>query len=126
MMWEVRVARKDCTPCVHRSHCTKPKQEPRLLGLQTRAQYEALQTARQRQTTEAFRRQYAARASIESTHEQAIRRCGIRPSRYSGLARTDLQHLITATAINVVRLAAWLEGTPRAKTRLSAFAALAA
>jgi transposase len=126
MTWEVRFARKDCTPCVYRSQCTKAKKEPRLLGLQAREQYEALQAARQRQTTEAFQQQYAARAGIESAHEQAIRRCGLRRSRYVGLAKTHLQHIITATAINLVRVAAWLEGTPRAQTRRSAFAALAA
>jgi transposase len=126
LVWEVRFARKDCTPCVHRSQCTKAKQEPRILGLQAREHHEALQAARQHQTTDVFRRQYAARAGIEGTHEQAIRRCGLRQSRYIGLAKTHLQHLITATAINVVRVAAWLEGTPQAKTRRSAFAALAA
>ena len=82
MVWEVRFARKDCTPCAYRAQCTKAKKEPRILGLQAREHYEALQTARQRQTTEAFRRQYAARAGIEGTHEQAIRRCGLRRSRY--------------------------------------------
>jgi transposase len=126
LVWEVRFARKDCTPCVHRSQCTKAKQEPRILGLQAREHHEALQAARQQQTTDEFRRQYAARAGIEGTHEQAIRRCGLRQSRYIGLAKAHLQHLITATAINVVRVVAWLEGTPQAKTRRSAFAALAA
>lgn len=126
MVWEVRFARKDCTPCTHRAHCTKARQEPRILGLQAREHHEALQAVRQRQTTEAFRLQYAARAGIEGTHEQAIRRCGLRRCRYIGQAKTHLQHVITATAINVVRVAAWLEGTPRAKTRRSAFAALAA
>ena len=77
MTWEVRFARKDCTPCVHRSPCTKAKQEPRLVGLQAREPDEALQAARQRQTTEACRLQYAARAGIESTHEPAIRRGGL-------------------------------------------------
>ena len=96
------------------------------MGLQAREQYEALQAARQRQTTEAFRQQYAARAGIESTHEQAIRRGGLRRCRYIGQAKAHLQHVFTATAINLVRVAAWLEGTPRAKTRRSAFAALAA
>jgi transposase len=126
MVWEARFACKDCTPCVYRSQCTKAKQEPRILGLQAREHYETLQAARQRQTTDAFRRQYAPRAGIEGTHEQAIRRCGVRRSRYLGLAKTHLQHLITATAINMVRVTAWLEETPRAKTRRSAFAALAA
>ena len=73
-MWEVRFARKDCTPCPHRAQCTRAKKEPRLLGLQAREQYEALHTARQRQTTEAFYQQYAPRAGIEGTHAQGIRR----------------------------------------------------
>jgi transposase len=126
MVWEVRFARKDCTPCVYRAQCTKARQEPRILGLQAREHHEALHAARQRQTTEAFRLQYAARAGIEGTHEQAIRRCGLRRSRYIGQAKIHLQHVITATAINVVRVTSWLEGIPRAKTRRSAFAALAA
>jgi transposase len=88
MTWEVRFARKDCTPCLHRAQWTRAKKEPRLLGLQEREPYEALQAARQRQTTEAFHRQYAPRAGIESTHAQGIRRCGLRQARYSGLAKT--------------------------------------
>jgi Transposase DDE domain len=126
MTWEVRFARKDCTPCLHRAQWTRAKKEPRLLGLQEREPYEALQAARQRQTTEAFHRQYAPRAGIESTHAQGIRRCGLRQARYIGLAKTHLQHLATAAALNVVRLGEWLTGTPRAKTRCSPFAALKA
>jgi hypothetical protein len=48
------------------------------VGLQVREQYEALQGARKRQTTEAFQHEYAARSGIESTYEQAIRRCELR------------------------------------------------
>jgi transposase len=126
MVWEVRFARKDCTPYVYRAQCTKARQEPRLRGLQAREHHEALQAARQRQTTEAFRLQYAARAGIEGTHEPAIRRCGLRRSRDMGPAKIHVQPVITATAINVVRVTSWREGSPRAKTRRSAFAALAA
>ena len=81
MVWEARFARQDCPPCRFRSQGRKAKKEPRLIGLQAREQYEALQVARQRQTTAEFRQQYAARAGIESTHEQAIRRCGRRGGR---------------------------------------------
>jgi transposase len=126
MTWEVRFARKDCTPCPHRAKCTRAKKEPRLLGLQEREQYEALQEARKRQTTEEFRQQYAPRAGIESTHAQGIRRSGLRQTRYIGLAKTHVQHLATAAALNFVRLGEWLAGTPRAKTRCSPFAALKA
>jgi transposase len=41
-----------------------------------------------------------------------------------GLAKTHLQYLCTAAALNVVRLGAWWLGTPPATTRCSPFAAL--
>jgi transposase len=126
MTWEARFARKDCTPCPQRAQCTRAKKEPRIVGLQAQEQYEALHAARQRQTTKAFAQQYAPRAGIEGTHAQGIRRCGLRQSRYIGLARTHLQHIATAAALNVVRIGEWLAGTPQAKTRCSPFAALKA
>ena len=43
-----------------------------------------------------------------------------------GLARTHLQHLLTASAINLIRAVAWLKELPRSQTRRSHFAALAA
>jgi len=46
-------------------------------------------------------------------------------TRYIGLAKVRLQHLLTAVALNVVRMVAWLHGIPHAKTRISRFAALA-
>jgi hypothetical protein len=49
-------------------------------------------------------------AGIEGTHTQAIRRCGLRQFRYIGQAKTHVQHVLTATAVNPVRVAAWLEG----------------
>jgi transposase len=70
--------------------------------------------------------QYAQRAGIEGTQSQAIRRCGIRQCRDIGHANARLQHILTATALNLVRVAAWLEDIPRATTRRSAFATLAA
>jgi transposase len=124
VVFEARFARKDCTPCPLRSRCTRAKLEPRIIGLQARKHFEALQTARKHQTTEAFRLSYAPRAGIEGTHEQAIRRCGLRHCRYIGLAKTHLQHVITAAAVNLVRIADWWTDTPTAKTRCSHFAAL--
>jgi transposase len=122
--WEARFARKDCTPCPMRSRCTKSKVEPRIIGLQSREKHEALQEARKKQTTEEFRQQYAPRAGIEATLEQAMRRSDLRWCRYIGLAKTHLQHVLTAAAINLYRLDAWWASAPRAKTRRSRFAAL--
>jgi transposase len=62
-------------------------------------------------------------AGIEATHGQAIRRCGLRRCRHIGLAKTHLQHLISAAAINLVWIANWVNGIPTAQTHCSWFAA---
>ena len=126
MVFEARFATRDCFPCPLRPRCTRGKREPRIIGMQAREHFEALQGARRHQKTPAFRSSYAARAGIEGTHAQAISRCGLRRCRYIGLAKTRLQHVLTATAINLVRVAEWFAGTPVAKTRCSRFATLRA
>jgi len=115
-----------CRACPARQVCTWAKDAPPQLTVRPQAHHEPIQAARHRQDTAEFTAQYAQRAGIEGTHTQAIRRCGLRQCRYIDQAKTRLQHVITATAINVVRVAAWLEGTTQATTRRSAFAALAA
>jgi transposase len=94
------------------------------LLLQKREEYEALHTMRQWQTTQEFREHYAQRAGIEATHAQGLRRCDLRQTRYIGLAKTRLQHILTAIALNVVRTIAWWDEIPQAATRQSRFAAL--
>ena len=84
-----------------------------------------MELARQQQTTATFKAQYAARAGVEGTLSQGVRAFGLRRARYLGLARTHLQHVVTAVAINLVRVEAWLAERPRAQTRRSHFAALA-
>jgi transposase len=115
-----------CRACPVRPACTQAKDAPRQLTVRPQAQHEAIQAARQRQETAEFTAQYAQRAGIEGTQSQAVRRCGLRQCRYIGHAKTRLQHVLTATALNLVRVAAWLEDVPRVATRRSAFATLAA
>lgn len=62
----------------------------------------------------------------EGTIAQAVNALGARHNRYRGLARTHLQHVATASAINLRRIAAWLMGIRPGVTRVSSFAALAA
>jgi transposase len=54
-----------------------------------------------------------------------VRAFGLRRTRFRGLAKTHLQHVAIAAAINIDRIVAWLDERPRAKTRTSRFAALA-
>jgi Transposase DDE domain len=69
---------------------------------------------------------YAKRAGIEGTLSQGVRAFGLRRSRYIGLGKTHLQQVAIAAAMNLDRLAAWFVDRPRAQTRVSRFAALAA
>jgi IS5 family transposase len=68
---------------------------------------------------------YSQRAGIEGTVSQGVRAFGLRQARYRGLGRTHLQEVATYAAINVGRLADWLNRVPDAATRRSRLAALA-
>ena len=120
----VRFAMADCGGCPSRSLCTRSPQRPRVLSLPPQEQYEALHAARQWATSAQGKQLNARRAGIEGTLSQGVRAYGLRRSRYRGLAKTHLQHVATAVAINVDRIVAWLDKRPQAKTRTSRFAAL--
>jgi hypothetical protein len=106
-----------CRACPVRQACTQAKDAPRRLTVRLQTHHEALQTARQRQETPEFTAQYALRAGVESSLSQGIRRFDLRQSRYRGFARAHLQQLLTATAMNVVRVIAWLWGEPLGERR---------
>jgi transposase len=106
-----------CRACPARPACTTAKGAPRQLTVRPQVHHEAIQAARQRQETTEFKAQYALRAGVESSLSQGTRRFDLRRSRYIGLARTHLQQLLTATAMNIVRVIAWLWGEPLGERR---------
>jgi transposase len=87
-------------------------------------QYEALQAAQTWSASEEGQQRYQRRAGVEGTLSQGVRAFGLRRTRYCGVAKTHLQHVAIAAAINIDRLVAWLDERPRAQTRTSRFAAL--
>lgn len=121
---QARFSLKDCRPCPLRSRCTNSK-SARILAFRPQRQFEALQLGRKQIKTEAWQKEYAQRAGIEGTISQGIRGFGLRQCRYLGLAKTHLQHILTAAAINITRVDAWFTRKNRAKTRVSHFKALA-
>lgn len=118
----IQFAGETCAGCPARERCTRAKHQGRSLTVRTQAEHEARQQARRDQETAAWKARYAKRAGIEGTISQAIRAFGLRQCRYIGYAKARLQHMITAAALNFVRLDAWLCGEPRAQTRCSSFA----
>jgi transposase len=79
---------------------------------------QALFTARLRERTEVFKDTYRHRAGIEGV---GVRALGVRRSRYLGLRKTHLDHVATATAMNVIQLTSWLRGEVPEQTRTSPF-----
>ena len=114
----------DCRSCSAHARCTRSQK--RGLTFPQEAEYKALQAARQLQMTEAFKGDYRKRAGIEGTISQAAYALGGRQARYRGEAKSHLQHVATAAAINITRGVNWVLGKPKAQTRSSCFATLAA
>ena len=96
----------------------------RTLTVRPQAQFLAREAAQRRTTTDAFKQFSHQRAGIEGTHAQAVRHCGLRCSRSIGEPRTHIQHVATATGINLVRITAWMNGLPCATTKVAPFVAL--
>jgi len=104
-----------------KTKCTRAKKSGRQLTVLAPPLYEFIQEQRQRQQEEGFEKRYRKRAGIEGTFSQAVRGHGLRQARYLGLARTHLQNLATAAAINLARLYTWLCGKSRVSSRPSAY-----
>ncbi|MDQ1295190.1 MAG: hypothetical protein QG608_3075 [Actinomycetota bacterium] len=102
--------------------CTKGKL--RHLTLHARDLHEALAEARTRQATTGWKTRHALRAGIEGTMRQTTHVTGIRTSRYRGLAKITPEHVIAATAVNLIRLDAYWTGRPLDRTRSSHLARL--
>ena len=94
------------------------------MKLRPQAEYEALAARRIEQLSQEFKLRYASRAGIEGTISQAVRRLDLRRTRYWGLAKTHLQNVATACAINLSRFFASSNQIPKAQTRTSTLAAL--
>jgi hypothetical protein len=101
-----------CGPCPLRAPCTTATRGGRQLTLRPQQLHQALARARAEQTTTTWRDKHAIRAGAESTIHQAITVTGIRHPRYRGIGKVHLQHVFSATALNLIRLHAWWNGPP--------------
>ncbi len=120
---DIRFAHQDCAPCPSRPQCVSSAR-PRALHVRHQEVYEVSTQARQSQKTDTFKATYAKRAGVEGTLSQGVRRSDLRRTRFVGLDKTRLQHVVTATALNLLRLSEWLLYPQQASTRTPPFAAL--
>lgn len=120
----IRFNKADCGICPLHIQCTRSQPPRRTITVRPQPQQLALQAAREREKTEAFKKQYAHRAGIEGTISLGVRSFDLRRTRYIGLAKTHLQHILIACGMNLMRLARWLNGEIPAQPRPSAFTRL--
>ncbi len=116
---------KDCRPCSSRTRCTRSKAGGRSLTIRPEKAFAAIQQRRADQQTDAFKEAYALRAGAEGTMSQTAVALRMRRTRYRGINQTHLQHVATATAVNLKRATNWLMGYATAQSRVTRFAALA-
>jgi transposase len=121
---QVRFAKKDCKECKAKELCTKRAEGLRKLCVRPQPAYGVIEQQHQKQGTAEFKELLDLRAGVEGTISQGVRVAELRECRYLGLAKTHLQQVASAVALNLVRLYDWLEDVPRATTRVSRFAAL--
>ena len=100
---QVQFSRSDCGACAARSACASAKTARRVMQFHQREEYEALRAARTRAEDPVWLERYNKRAGVEGTLSQGIRAFGMRQGRYIGLAKTGLQEVCVAAAINVSR-----------------------
>ncbi|WP_246144541.1 transposase [Actinacidiphila oryziradicis] len=120
----VTFAALDCIPCPYRQQCTSAKSNRRQLSLHPREMTQALRHARAQQQTKDWNTDYALRAGVEGTIRQAAAVTDMHHARYRGLAKTHLEHVFSAVALNLLRLDAWWNGHPLDRTRTSHLARL--
>jgi transposase len=114
----------DCRACpVHDQCTTHPR---RTVSFHEELIFKAVQQRKREQHTPEFRRRYGKRAGIEGTISQGVFALGMRQSRYRGQAKTQLQAVFTAAAMNITRAINWLNEIPRKTTKPTRFGRLAA
>jgi transposase len=125
---KITLSSTDCGRCPCQMQCVhnRRKYVRRTITVRPKEHYLALKARRAYARTHEYAAEYARRAGIEGTVSEGIRAHGMRRSRYIGLQRTHLAHVLIAAAINLTHLGAWLTDSPRAHTRHSRFARLMA
>ncbi|WP_203217854.1 IS1182 family transposase [Nocardia terpenica] len=103
--FSVLFRRADCRECAVRRQCTgNVDDKGRHLLLLPRPLQQIQSHARTEQKTAAWQQKYAMRAGCEATVSEAVHAHGLRRCRYRGLARTHVQHVLTAAGTDLIRL----------------------
>ncbi|HEY2834033.1 MAG TPA: transposase [Sporichthyaceae bacterium] len=117
----IKFAAGTCRDCPVRDQCTRSTSTKvgRQLTVPPREVHHAQAAARAAQNTPDWQADYARRAGVEGTIRQGVAVTGMRRARYRGLPKTTLEHVFSATALNLIRLDAYWHGHALDRTRTS-------
>lgn len=101
---EIRFQASTCRGCAAFGRCTS---SPQGRSLELHPYRQVLEARRAVAQTEAYRQKLHLRAGVEGTISELVRGHRLRQARYRGLAKSRLQDLFTAVAVNLKRLARW-------------------
>ncbi|MER5601674.1 transposase [Streptomyces sp. NPDC002265] len=97
--------RKACRECEDRGKCTgNVDGKGRYILLLPEPQQKIQSQVRNDQKSSNWQRRYAIRAGCKATVSETVHAHGLRHCRYRGLAKTHVQHVLTAAGTNIVRL----------------------
>ncbi len=95
-----------------------------MLTVKPQPLHDTLKAARADQDTRSWQEKYRIHAGAESTMRQAVAVTGTRRARYRGLAKTHLEHVYSAAALNLIRLDTYWNDKPLDRHRTSHLARL--
>ncbi|WP_157845574.1 transposase [Kitasatospora phosalacinea] len=94
-----------CRPCEDRLKCTgNVDGKGRHVLLLPQPLQEIQNRVRKEQQTRPWHDRYALRAGCEATVSETVHAHGLRHCRYRGIAKTHVQHVLTAAGTNIIRL----------------------
>ncbi|MGW1902909.1 transposase [Streptomyces hirsutus] len=100
----VKFAKSQCGPCPARSKCTSSRAASRSVGFPPKDLLDLRRRARAEHNSADRRSIYALRSGVEGTVNELVHGHEMRRCRYRGLAKTHVQHVLTAIAVNIERL----------------------
>ena len=119
---DVRFARADCADCPVRQQCTQAAPGPAISDCACGCSMRLCNWPGSAKPRPRSRRPTPSTQALKQI-ALATEPYGLRRTRYIGLAKTDLQNIFIALAINLARVTAWWAGKPR-PDRVTKFSAL--
>ncbi|MFJ9567970.1 IS1182 family transposase [Streptomyces fuscichromogenes] len=105
----VMFPRPVCRACEDRLECTgNADGRGRHIILLPQHLQEIQTRVRREQDTPTWQEHYAIRAGCEATVSETVHAHGLRHCRYHGIAKTHVQHVLTAAGTNIIRLSGCL------------------